>query len=122
MHLPWQPSVLIMFCDPLEAQQAASRDMHDERFGKTHRSPTAGLVTQGSTKFRYARVTKRGKIHKVMNPYVRWSVAPFPQITWVLKCGGGQALKIFPVAEGDIDLADLCARCFVVRDVIGEQR
>jgi hypothetical protein len=107
-----------MYCDPQQAKcDAVTERMFEEGriIRRTSRNRYEGLVTHAYAKFKYARISVQGKVHVVLGAVVRWDIAPFPQVTYVIKCGQGQRSFVYPVEENKLIPRTCCANCFETR-------
>jgi hypothetical protein len=71
------------------------------------------LVTRARSRVPWARITPRGRVHRVQYVIVRWNfnggTPDRPDVTFVLACGP-QRRAILPAAIHDA-AGDRCARC-----------
>lgn len=79
---------------------------------RTIRFSDVGLITRADCKFRYARVRPEGKVHIVTYAIIRWSDPPFPDLSYVLACGGRQHRTPIPQRLAAYPEDECCIKCF----------
>lgn len=84
------------------------------RVGGTVRRDTSGhLVTRARSRVTWARITPKGRVHRVQYVIVRWNFNggtwDRPDVTFVLACGP-QRHAVIPAAIHDA-AGERCARC-----------
>lgn len=78
----------------------------------THRFNNGDLATRGGSKVNWARITRNGKVHRIVGVIVRWNFMggtfEKPDVTFVLACGPQRHILV--PDENPLPL-DVCARC-----------
>lgn len=78
----------------------------------TMRFVDIGLVTRATPKFKYARVRMDGKVHIVTDAIIHWNSPPFPELSFVLACGGRQPRSLIPGYLAAYPEDQCCVKCF----------
>ena len=89
---------------------ARAAELRAQFYGNTHRFADGQVTTRATTKIKYARIIKSGKVHRIAGVLLDWNhrggTRDKPHLRFLAACGP-QRDEIFPVENPDEN--DVCA-------------